>query len=57
MAEIFLILLGIGYLIYRVAFGVPKDIKKLEEKIDMQTLDLKEIELKLNLLDKKLDKK
>lgn len=57
MAEIFLIILGIGYLIYRVAFQVPKDIKRLEDKIDMLKLHLQEIEIKLNQLDKKLDKK
>jgi hypothetical protein len=57
MAELFLIIMGIGYLIYRIAFQVPKDIKKLEDKIDMLKLHLKEIEIKLNQVDKKLDKK
>ncbi|SHJ69434.1 hypothetical protein SAMN02745975_02650 [Geosporobacter subterraneus DSM 17957] len=56
MAEIFLIIIGIGYLIYKVAFGVPKDIKKLEDKVDLLKLHLQEIELKLNQIDKKLDR-
>jgi hypothetical protein len=57
MTETFLIILGIIYLVYKVAFGVPKDIKKLESKVDNLQLHLKEIELKLIQLDKKLDKK
>ena len=57
MAEAAIVIMGIVYLIYRVAFEVPKDIKKLEEKIDKQNLHLQEIELLLNQLDKKLDKK
>lgn len=56
MEEITLILLGVGYLIYKVAFKVPKDIKKLDEKIDMLNLHLKEIEIKLSQLDEKIDK-
>lgn len=56
MAETILIILGICYLIYRVAFGVPKDIKKLEDKVDILKLHLQEIGLKLDQLDKKLDK-
>ncbi|SKA98274.1 hypothetical protein SAMN05443428_12812 [Caloramator quimbayensis] len=48
MAEIVLIILGIIYLIYKVAFKVPKDIKRLESKIDNLQLHLKEIELKLS---------
>lgn len=54
MTEIFLIILGIGYLIYKIAFRVPKDVKKLEDKIDMLKLHLQEIELKLNQIDKKV---
>ncbi|QZY56471.1 hypothetical protein [Crassaminicella profunda] len=57
MAETLLIMLGILYLIYRVAFRIPKDIKRIEDKIDMLKLHLQEIELKLNELDKKSDKK
>jgi hypothetical protein len=57
VAETILIILGIVYLIYRVAFGISKDIKRLEDKNDMLKLHLQEIELKLNQLDKKLDKK
>ncbi len=56
MVELFLILVGTGYLIYRVAFGVPKDIKRLEQKIDMLNLHIQEIELKLNQGDRKVDK-
>ena len=57
MAETALLIMGIIYLIYRIAFEVPNGIKKLEEKIDKQNLQLKEIELILNQLDEKLDKK
>lgn len=53
MAEIILTILGIIYLIYKVAFGVPKDIKRLESKVDNLQLHIKEIELKLNELNKK----
>lgn len=53
MVETLLIILGIIYLIYKVAFEVPKDIKKLESKVDNLQLNLKEIELKLNELNKK----
>jgi len=56
VVELFLILVGTGYLIYRVAFGVPKDIKRLEQKIDMLNLHIQEIELKLNQGDRKVDK-
>lgn len=56
MVELFLILIGTGYLIYIVAFGVPKDIKRLEQKIDMLNLHIQEIELKLNQGDRKVDK-
>lgn len=47
-----LILLGIAFFIYRVAFEVPREIKKLEDKIDILKLHLQEIELKLNQIDK-----
>ncbi|MCT4621116.1 MAG: hypothetical protein N4A62_17230 [Marinisporobacter sp.] len=57
MAETLLIIMGIVYLIYRVAFRIPKDIKRIEDKIDMLKLHLQEIELKLNEFDKKSDKK
>lgn len=57
MVEIILIILGIGYLIYRVAFEIPKDSKRTEGKIDMLSLQLKEINLKLNELNKKLEQK
>ena len=49
------IILGICYLIYRVTFGISKDIKKVEDKTDMLKLHLQEIELKLNQIDKKLN--
>ncbi|MCG8538374.1 MAG: hypothetical protein MJA82_00350 [Clostridia bacterium] len=52
-----LIIFLIGYLIYKVTFQVPRDIKKLGDKIDILKLHLQEIELKLNQLDKKLDNK
>ncbi|MPN38245.1 hypothetical protein SDC9_185769 [bioreactor metagenome] len=57
MAEMFVIILVIIYLVYIVAFEVPKDIKKLETKVDSLHLSLKEIEIKLVQLDKKLDQK
>jgi hypothetical protein len=56
MAEVFLILLVIGYFIYRVTFEAPKGINKLEDEIELVNLHLQEIELKLNQLDRKLDK-
>ena len=52
MGELFLILLLCSYIIYRVAFVVPKDIRRVEEKIDMLKLHLQEIELKLNEINK-----
>lgn len=51
LAEIFLIIMGIGYLIYKVAFEVPKDIKRLENKMDKIDLQLQEILFRLNKLD------
>lgn len=42
---------------YKVSFGVSKDIKKLESKVDNLQLHLREIELRLNQINKKLDKK
>jgi predicted Holliday junction resolvase-like endonuclease len=50
-----LIIIAVLFLIYRVAFEVPKDIKNLENKIDMLKFHLHEIELKLTQLDKKID--
>ncbi|MCY6960002.1 hypothetical protein [Clostridium brassicae] len=57
MAEVFLILLVLGYLIYKVTFEVPKDIKRIEDKIDILKLHLQEIELKLDQINKKIDNK
>lgn len=57
MVEIFLVLLGVGYLIYRVAFEIPKQIKATEEKVDILKLHLQEIKLTLNEISKKLDSK
>lgn len=37
-----LIILVIIFLIYRVAFEVPKEIKKLEDKIDILKLHLQD---------------
>lgn len=48
MTEIFLLVLAICYLIYRIVFEVPKSIKKLEDKIDLLNLQLQKIEAKLN---------
>jgi cell division protein FtsL len=57
--EIFVILVGIAilYLIYKAAYVVPNDIKRIESKVDNLQLHLKEIELKLSQIDKKIDKK
>jgi len=52
MAETFLLVLGFCYLIYTVAFKVPKDIKKVEDKVDLLQLQLKEINLKLSQISK-----
>lgn len=57
MAETFLILLGVGYLIYRAAFAIPKDIKRTEDKVDMLKLHIEEIKLTLNEINKKIDRK
>jgi hypothetical protein len=52
-----IIILGIIFLIYRVAFEVPKDVKNLENKIDILKLHLQEIEIRLTELDKKIIKR
>lgn len=57
MVESFLLLLGVGYLIYRIAFEIPKQIKRTEEKVDMLKLHLQEIQLNLHEINKKLDSK
>ncbi|ARE87005.1 hypothetical protein [Clostridium formicaceticum] len=57
MVETFLILLGTGYLIYKVAFGIPKQVKRTEEKLDMLKLHLQEIQLDLNEISKRINDK
>ena len=57
MYVIILIILGITYLIYRIAFIVPRDIRRVENKVDMVKFHLQEIELRLNEISKKLDNK
>ena len=57
MVLMVLIIFFIGYLIYKVIFEIPRDIKKLGDKIYMLKLHQQEIELKLNQLDKKQDNK
>ena len=57
MTELFLLVFGFCYLIYIVAIRVPKDIKKVEDKVDLLLLHIKEIELKLNQINKKIDHK
>ncbi|AKL95130.1 hypothetical protein CACET_c16810 [Clostridium aceticum] len=52
-----LLLMGIGYIIYKVAFQVPKQIERNEEKIDMLKLQLKEMHIKLDKIIETLDKK
>jgi len=56
MTELFLVIVGFCYLIYIVAIKVPKDIKKVEDKVDLLLLHTKEVELKLNQINKKIDK-
>jgi cell division protein FtsL len=57
--QIFILIIGIAiiYLIYKAAYVVPNDIKRIESKVDNLQLHLKEIGLKLSQLDKKIDKK
>ena len=55
MAETILMILGILYLVYRVAFGVSKDIRRVEQKVDGLRLHLDAIELQLSRLDKNLN--
>jgi hypothetical protein len=55
MAETFLLVLGFCYFIYISAIKVPKDIKKVEDKVDLLQLQLKEINLKLSQMNKKKD--
>ena len=52
-----LIMSGIIFLIYKVAFGIPNQINNLESRVDTLHLQLKEIQIKLNQMDKKLDEK
>lgn len=49
MIEIFLILLGITYLLSNVAFKLPKHLSAIEEKIE-------KLEKVLNEINRKLDK-
>lgn len=53
MAEIFLLVLGFCYLVYVVAFVVPSKIKKVEEKVDLLQLQLKEIQATLDKVNKR----
>jgi cell division protein FtsL len=57
--QIFILIIGIAiiYLIYKAAYVVPNDIKRIESKVNNLQLHLKEIEFKLGQLDKKIDKK
>lgn len=55
MENLYIILFGIACLIYIIAIKLPRDIKKVENKVDVLQLHLKEIELKLNQINKKLD--
>jgi hypothetical protein len=57
MELIFLTILGTGYLIYKIAFIIPRDIRSVENKVDMVKFHLQEIELRLNEISKKLDNK
>lgn len=47
MFEIVLLLLLTIYLIYIIVFQIPRNIKKMEDKIDRLSLQIKEINLKL----------
>lgn len=57
MGQLFLILSVVGYLIYRIAFEVPKNVKKTEEKIDALKTQMRRLEIQLKEIDKKLDNK
>lgn len=53
MFETVLLLLVAVYLIYTITFQIPNNIKKMEDKIDKLSLQLKEINIKLiNIIDK-----
>ena len=57
MAELFLALLLIGYLLYIIAFRIPNLMKKTEEKIDILKLNIHEVQIRLNEISRKLDDK
>lgn len=52
-----LIILLIIYIIYQVTIGIPSQLKKTDEKIEMLKLNFKEINIKLNEINQKLDSK
>lgn len=55
MEQIFFALIVLGLFIHRVAFHVPKEIKKLEENVDGLKLQLREIQMKLDDIYEKLE--
>lgn len=53
MLEIILILFIAAYLVYTIAFQIPRRLQKMEDKIDSLSMQLKEINLKLiDIIDK-----
>ncbi|WIV11290.1 hypothetical protein [Proteiniborus sp. MB09-C3] len=47
MFEIILILFVAAYLVYTIAFQIPRRLQKMENKMDSLSMQLKEINLKL----------
>lgn len=57
MTEIFLLLLGFGYLIYKITIEIPRDIKRVEEKVDILKLHLQEISIKIDKINDERENK
>ncbi len=53
MEVIFLLVFVLCYFIYIVAVKVPKNIKKVEDKVDLLQLQLKEMNHNLSQISKK----
>ena len=57
MVELFLAFLLVAYLFYIIAFRIPNQMKKTEEKIDILKLNIQEVQIRINEISKKLDDK
>jgi hypothetical protein len=51
---VLLIFLAI-YLIHQITFGIPEQIRGMDEKMEMLKLHFKEVNIKLDEISKKLD--